>query len=74
VVVKLTIALLAASVVLKFTTPGPGTFYVLEGFGLGGPVRIVACGYESVPVHVSYKVPKDKALALYWTYFVEDAP
>ncbi len=68
---KLTIALAAASIVLHWTTPGAGTFYVFTADRVNeGNVRIVAAGYEAVGCHWSLRVAADEAMGVYWTAFV----
>ena len=66
---KLTIALTAASVVLKFTTPGPGTYYVLTSIG-DYKVKIEASNHVKKSSHVSVPLPKNADFKLYWIEFI----
>ena len=64
---KLAIAIIASKIVLSWTTPGPGTYYVFRG--PPEHARIVAAGFEPNACHVALTVPKDAESSLYWLSF-----
>lgn len=67
---RLTISTLAAAVVLHWTTPGAGSFWVFAADdAAGGGARVVAAGYEAVGCHWSLRVPVEGGAAIYWTAF-----
>lgn len=69
---KLTIALVAASVVLRFQTPAPGSYYVWTR-QTPQLARIVASGHEYAPAHVSVTLPAGQSVELFNVLFVPDA-
>lgn len=68
---KLSIALIAAHVVLRFTTPGPGSFYVYTPVS-PGKVEIVYSGHFTNAVHVSTPLPRNLAHQMFWVWFQPD--
>lgn len=70
---KLSITLAAAAVILRFTTPGPGTFYIYKmDSRLHG--NMISSGHPTNACHVSVTVPMNADVGLYHLQFVEDAP
>ena len=66
---KLTISLLAAAAVLRFTTPGPGSYSLLsweDNF-----MTVVASGYcvEQSPNTVTVILPRDKVARIFSVRF-----
>jgi len=52
---NLTISMLAASVIIRFTTPGPGSYCLLSTSG-DGHYLVEASGHEKVAVHVCAEI------------------
>lgn len=55
---NLTISLLAASILLRWDVPGPGSYYLYSTADGGRTARIEACGYVDTPCHAAFTVPK----------------
>lgn len=55
----LKIALLAASIVVRWTTPGPGSWALVAWGGDSCRRHVEACGYEEGACHVAVRLPRD---------------
>jgi hypothetical protein len=67
---KLTIALAAAHIILRFTTPQAGHYTVFTGTGANA--RIVASNHEASAVHVAVRLPALKTNETFWVWFKPD--
>lgn len=71
---KMTISVAALSIILRFTTPGPGAFYVFTVHPWDGTAQIVASGHETNVCHVAFRLPLGEGMELFSTAFVPDEP
>lgn len=69
---KMTISIAALSIILRFVTPGPGSFYVFTVHPWDGTAQIVASGHETNACHVSFRLPLGEGMELFSTAFVPD--
>ncbi len=69
---KLSISLIAASIILRFTTPAPGAWFVFVVNPTTGRADIVASGNETNACSVSFRVPRGKSVEIYRTAFFEN--
>ena len=67
---KLTIAAAAIGVILRFTTPEPGTYYVYSEIPGSDKVYMEAAGYNPCPVHVAVPMETSGTHKLFWIYFI----
>ncbi len=65
---KLTIALFLSRVVLTFTTPGPGSYYVIR-HDTPWSVCVVASGYETNVCTVAVELPNEASVGLHTLKF-----
>lgn len=65
---KLTIALVAAHVLLKFDLPAPGRYYL---FSEAKPHhwKVETCGYKTNACHVALTIHPDEAHKIFWVEF-----
>lgn len=67
-VVKLSIALAAAAVVLRFTTPGPGS-YAVYGTTDYHDASVIASNHVTNACHVSVRLKAADSHTIYWISF-----
>lgn len=68
---KLLIALHAASVLIRFDVPGPGTYYLYTDNG-NNTIKMETSNYVTNACHVTFKVPLSDQHKIMWTKFVPD--
>lgn len=68
----LSITLVTATAILRFATPGPGTFYVYERGAGDSKARIVASGHPWGAVQVAVRVPGGATHGLLTVCFIAD--
>lgn len=69
---KLSIAIAAAAIILRFTTPAPGAWFVFTVNPTTGWAAIVAAGHETNACSVSFRVPRGRPAEIYQTAFFEN--
>ncbi len=70
---KLSISLAAAAVILRFTTPGPGSYYVYSTTARNDTARMEASNHTTNAVHVAVPLPNDGAHRIFWVWFIADS-
>jgi hypothetical protein len=66
---KLSIIIVAASVLIKFSTPGPGSYYLFSTADGGKTARIEASGYVELSSHVAATLPNCGGCKLFYVRF-----
>jgi hypothetical protein len=69
--IKLSLILLSASAVIKFTVPGPGAYYLFScGTDKDHLAFVEVSNHVATSCHVSVKVHRTDPARLYWVQFI----